>query len=71
MLDAEEIARVSETFGVSASQVRRDYLISHLLGLLSEYLPDEILFFGGTALARTHLVDGRLSEDIEALLSVP
>lgn len=61
MLDAEEIARVSEMFGVSASQVRRDYLISHLLGLLSEYLADEILFFGGDC-AGAHASDRRAIE---------
>jgi hypothetical protein len=68
MLGVEEISRISELFGVSASQVRRDYLISHLLGLLSQNLADEVLFFGGTALARTHLVEGRLSEDIDLIV---
>lgn len=43
----------------------RDHLISHLLGFLSDRFGDRIHFIGGTALARTHLPDGRLSEDID------
>lgn len=68
MLGPEEIAVVAEKFGVSAAQVRRDHLISLLLGLLSRDLADDVLFFGGTALARTHLPDGRLSEDIDLIV---
>jgi hypothetical protein len=68
MLPVEEIAVAAETFGVSAAQVRRDHLISLLLGLLSRDVADEVLFFGGTALARTHLVEGRLSEDIDLIV---
>lgn len=67
MLDPGEVAEVAERFGVSDDQVHRDHLISHLLGSLSEQLSDEVVFFGGTALARTFLPDGRLSEDIDLL----
>lgn len=45
----------------------RDHLISHLLGYLSAHFADRIVFIGGTALARTHLVDGQLSEDIDLI----
>ncbi len=68
MLDAQEAAAVAERFGVAVTQVRRDHLISHLLALLSRDLADDVLFFGGTALARTHLRDGRLSEDIDLIV---
>lgn len=56
---------MAAAFGVPDEQVRRDHLISHLLAALTRLEPDEFVFFGGTALARTHLVDGRLSEDID------
>ena len=67
MLDPAEAAAVAEQFGVSDEQVRRDHLLSHLLAVLSQRLPDAVVFFGGTALARTHLPDGRLSEDLDLL----
>lgn len=67
MLDAIEARRTTEKFGVSAEQVRRDHLMSHLLAALSCELADQIIFFGGTALARSHLPDGRLSEDLDLL----
>ena len=70
MLDPAEAAAVAEEFGVTDEQVRRDHLLSHLLAVLSANLPDAVVFFGGTALARTHLPDGRLSEDLD-LYAVP
>jgi hypothetical protein len=67
VLDPVEGAAVAEQFGVAAAQVRRDHLISHLLAALSVSLADELVFFGGTALARSLVPDGRLSEDIDLL----
>lgn len=59
---------IAAQFGVDLAQVRRDHLISHVLAALSQHLhDDEIVFFGGTALARTHLIDGRLSEDVDLI----
>ena len=59
---------VAAKFGVDLAQVRRDHLISHVLAALSQHLhEDEVLFFGGTGLARTHVIDGRLSEDIDLI----
>ncbi len=69
MLDNDEAAKVAQRFGVAFEQVRRDHLISHLLAALGARLSDRVVLFGGTALARTHWPDGRLSEDID-LLSV-
>ena len=54
---------VAAQFGVATEQVERDHLISHLLAFLSSAVEDRVHFIGGTALARTHLPDGRLSED--------
>jgi predicted nucleotidyltransferase component of viral defense system len=63
-----EWEEVAAQFGVDLAQVRRDHLISHVLAAFSKHLEDdEVLFFGGTALARTHLIDGRLSEDIDLI----
>jgi predicted nucleotidyltransferase component of viral defense system len=70
-LDLAELQTVAEQFGVSDEQVRRDHVISHLLALISVELSDDILFFGGTALARTHLPDGRLSEDLDFIALSP
>lgn len=52
-------------------QVRRDHLISHLLAAVSTAAGDQVLFFGGTALARTHLPHGRLSEDLDLISRGP
>lgn len=70
MLDLDEAAAVAEQFGVSEEQVRRDHVLSHLLAVLSRRHPRDVVFFGGTALARTHLPYGRLSEDLD-LLATP
>lgn len=63
----DERVDIASRFGVSADQVRRDYLISLVLAHLAERHADSLLFIGGTALARTHLPDGRLSEDIDLI----
>ncbi|HWK77337.1 nucleotidyl transferase AbiEii/AbiGii toxin family protein [Microbacterium sp.] len=59
------------TFGVGEDQVRRDHVISHALAALTRIDSDRLLFFGGTALARTHLTDLRLSEDIDLIALSP
>lgn len=68
MLDQQELSRTASAFGVAEDQVRRDHLISHILAALAS-LDVPVVFFGGTALARTWLSDpangGRLSEDID------
>ncbi|WP_199521174.1 nucleotidyl transferase AbiEii/AbiGii toxin family protein [Jiangella anatolica] len=67
MLDPDEERSVASAFGVATSQVRRDHLISHVLAVLSERFADRLLFFGGTALSRTRVPNGRLSEDIDLI----
>lgn len=67
MLALDEEQAVAEQFGVARAQVRRDHLISHLLAALSEHLAEQVLFFGGTALSRTFIPEGRLSEDIDLM----
>ncbi len=68
-LDVDEAHLVAAQFGVAIEQIRRDHLISHILAALSNHCRDQLIFFGGTALARSHVPDGRLSEDID-LISV-
>lgn len=68
----EEWAAVADRFGVDLEQVRRDHLISHVLAALSAKVSTEdLVFFGGTALSRTHLTDARLSEDIDLVALAP
>ena len=66
-MNADERAEIAQQFGVAPEQVERDHLISHLLAFLSKNFSDRIQFIGGTALARTHLPHGRLSEDIDLI----
>lgn len=66
-MNSDEKGAVAERFGVAAEQVERDHLISHLLAFLGREFGDRIHFIGGTALARTHAPDGRLSEDIDLI----
>ena len=70
-LDPTEAQAVAARFAVAIEQVRRDHLISHILAALSRAHRDQLIFFGGTALARTHLPDGRLSEDIDLIAIGP
>ncbi len=68
MIDPVELADVATAFGVADTQVRHDHLISHVLSAVAS-LALPLTFFGGTALARTHICDpaagARLSEDID------
>jgi predicted nucleotidyltransferase component of viral defense system len=68
MLDPDEAAGIEAAYGVPTSQVQLDHMISHILQAIAG-LDLPLTFFGGTALARTHLADpaagGRLSEDID------
>jgi Nucleotidyl transferase AbiEii toxin, Type IV TA system len=67
VLTLQELRSVADRFGVDDQQVRRDHLISLLLAVLSSEFADQVLFFGGTALSRTHLPVGRLSEDLDLI----
>ncbi|MGU3581924.1 nucleotidyl transferase AbiEii/AbiGii toxin family protein [Rhodococcus sp. C26F] len=64
-MNFDERDAVAARFGVSPEQVERDHLISHLLAAIADRFADRVHFIGGTALARTHLPHGRLSEDID------
>lgn len=64
-LDESELETVASTFGVGEAQVRRDHVISHVLAAIATAASDDVVFYGGTALSRTHTKDLRLSEDID------
>lgn len=66
-MDPDERDSVATQFGVSTEQIERDHLISHRLAFLSRDFGDRIHFIGGTALARSYLPHGRLSEDIDLI----
>jgi len=67
VLDHDEQVAVEQRFGVAAEQVVRDHVISHALAAIASIGTDDVVFFGGTALSRTHLADVRLSEDIDLI----
>jgi hypothetical protein len=71
MLDAGQRDRVAAQFGVATAQIERDYVLSLLLAALGRSFADEVIFFGGTALARTYLPQGRLSEDLDLIACGP
>lgn len=71
MLSLDELAREAEHFGVAEQQVRRDHAISHALAALSRGAAQDVIFFGGTALSRTHALAARLSEDIDLIARRP
>lgn len=71
-LSRAELTIYIQRFGAAEEQIRRDHLISVLMAAISNsQLRDQVVFFGGTALSRTHLVDFRLSEDIDLLALAP
>jgi hypothetical protein len=53
VLTLSELRQVAGQFGVDDLQVRRDHLISHLLAAISNLADTSVIFFGGTALARS------------------
>lgn len=69
VLDERERAEVEARFGVAEEQVVRDHVISHALAAIATVSTEDLVFFGGTALARTHLTGLRLSEDIDLIAS--
>jgi predicted nucleotidyltransferase component of viral defense system len=69
MLGRSELAHWAARFGVADDQIRRDHVITHILVSLAATEANDVVFYGGTALARTHLPDFRLSEDVDLLVS--
>lgn len=67
MIGRAERSEWAASFGVAPEQIERDHLISHLLAALGEDTEPDEVFYGGTALCRSHLERTRLSEDVDLL----
>ena len=66
MLTQDELVEWTARFGVAPEQIKKDHLISHVLwAIATSPTTDGTVFIGGTGLARTHLTDLRVSEDID------
>jgi predicted nucleotidyltransferase component of viral defense system len=66
-----ERERWAAVFEVTPDQIERDHVISHLLDALASEAAPEDVFYGGTALCRSHLRRSRLSEDVDLLHPEP
>lgn len=70
MISPAEVSEQASRWGVSPSQIEKDHVISHLLVAIAE-VGVPIWFYGGTALNRSHIEMGRLSEDIDLMVEDP
>lgn len=70
MIDPAEIRTRARHLGLDASHVENDYVLCHLLVAMSQAFP-ELVFRGGTALARIYWPDYRLSEDLDFTSQAP
>lgn len=64
MIPQSEIRRRSRSLGVQETHILGDYALNHVLVSVSHSFP-ELIFRGGTALARVYWPDFRLSEDLD------
>lgn len=64
MIDRAEIRARARHLRLDESHVENDYVLCHVLVAVSESLP-ELVFRGGTSLARIYWPDFRLSEDLD------
>lgn len=64
MIDPAELRRRARGLGLQVAHVEKDYVLCHVLVSVAEGVP-ELIFRGGTALARIYWPDYRLSEDLD------
>ena len=64
MIDRAELRARARRIGLDESHVENDYVLCHLLVAICKSIP-ELVFRGGTALARIYWPDYRLSEDLD------
>ena len=67
MITPGEVQAHARRWRVAPEQIHRDHLISHVLASLAG-VDIDYWFFGGTALNRSHVTYGRLSEDIDIMV---
>lgn len=64
MISAGELERRAAALGISLEHVELDYVLNHMLAQIARD-PRQLIFRGGTALARTYWPDFRISEDLD------
>lgn len=64
MIGDRELERRAAALGISVGHVELDYVLNHVLAQLAED-PRQLIFRGGTALARAYWPDFRISEDLD------
>lgn len=67
MITPAEVQHHAARWQVAPEQIQKDHLISHILSAISDS-GLECWFYGGTALNRSHIAGGRLSEDIDLMV---
>jgi uncharacterized protein len=67
MIKPDEISKTANSLGLRETQVEKDYVIGWVLKGISnnEYLKQQLVFKGGTALRKMYFPDYRLSEDLD------
>lgn len=65
---AQLILRASETLGIEAGIIEKDYYVTVFLGKIQEKQPD-IIFKGGTSLSKCYRLINRFSEDLDLSVS--
>jgi uncharacterized protein len=67
MIRDVEIRERARRLGVDIELIRKDHVLNHVLAAVAE-LAGDIVFRGGTALARVYWPDFRISEDLDFLV---
>jgi len=67
----EAVGFTAAQSGFAARLIEKDYFCSALLAYLSRAVGDELVFKGGTCLAKVHVDLYRLSEDLDYTIAVP
>ena len=67
MIRDVEIRNRARRLGVDIDLIRKDHVLNHLLAAIAE-IPNDVVFRGGTALARIYWPDFRISEDLDFLV---
>jgi len=67
MIRDVEIRDRARRLGVDIELIRKDHVLNHVLAAVAE-IPSDVVFRGGTALARVYWPDFRISEDLDFLV---
>ncbi len=67
MIKQSELAARARTLRLQGSHALHDYILNHVLASIATGMP-ELVFRGGTALARVYWPDYRISEDLDFIV---